>query len=114
MNLIRTREDIEKALNRLLDKAVAIARADGIITDEEKEILDQLEVTVKDIDPGSYQILDNDLSEVEFRDLLDQLQRQIFENLLAKLQKRKKPLTEDQQRLIDLLMEKGLLQNLSG
>ncbi len=114
MKMIRTREDIEKALNRLLDKAVAIARADGIITDEEKEILDQLKLSVRDLDPGTYEILDNDLSEVEFRDLLDQLQKQIFENLLQKLKKRSKPLTADQQRLIDLLMEKGLLQNLSG
>ncbi len=114
MFLRRTKEDIEKALNNLLDKATAIARADGIITDDEKELLDQLQLTVKDLDPGTYAILDNDLSEVEFRDLLDQLQKQIFENLLERLKKRKKQLTVDQQRLIDLLMEKGLLQNLSG
>lgn len=114
MSVRRTREDIEKALNNLLDKATSIARADGIITDEEKELLDQLELTIKDLDPGTYEILDNDLPEVEFRDLLDQLQRQIFENVMQRLKKRKKPLTTDQQRLIDLLMEKGLLQNLSG
>ncbi len=109
----RSREEINKALNRLLDKASKIAMADGIITDEEREVLEELKVTITKIDYGSLKALDSDLSEVEFRDLLDHLQKQIFEALSERLKEKKGKITEQQQKILQLLLEKGLLQSLS-
>ncbi len=60
----RSEEIINKAINEMLDRAAQIAEQDGIISEEEKEFLEDLEVSVKHIDFESFKVLDSNLSEI--------------------------------------------------
>ncbi len=101
----RSEEIINKAINEMLDRAAQIAEQDGIISEEEKEFLEDLEVSVKHIDFESFKVLDSNLSEIEFRDLLTQLHAQILEKMAEVKGKKKRKLTEHQKELLSRVIE---------
>ncbi len=101
----RSEEIINKALNEMLERAAAIAKQDGVITDDEKEFLEDLEVCVKLIDFGSFKVLDSNLSEIEFRDLLTQLHAQILEKMTEVKGKKRRKLTETQKELLSRVID---------
>ncbi len=96
----RSEEIINMALNEMLERAAAIAEQDGIISDEEREFLEDLEFSVKHIDFESFKVLDSNLSEYEFRDLLTQLHSQILEKMTEIKGKKGRKLTNRQKELL--------------
>lgn len=102
--MYRTAEEIKIRLIRVTERLRQIAMEDEIITPDEQTILDIVKTGVKNLEIQVIQVLESDLGEEEFQDLVIEVFNDIIKNVVtaANLDG---IITSDEQKLIDQLRE---------
>ena len=103
-HVIRDKEKIKAELKDLLDSLVEIAKEDGVITDDEANIIDEVGKGIEDLEHQVFQILNSDLSETDFKELTNEILKTLVYNA-TKVAMQDEVLTEDENRLLKKLEE---------
>ncbi len=103
-SMYRTREKIDKSIKILLEDLNNIALEDEIISDDEKAILDKINYELHNLQTQIMQILESDLDDDEFHDILKDTLHDIIVNVKIVADADGK-ITEDENKLLKRLQE---------
>jgi hypothetical protein len=110
----RSVEQIEKEIEKLTEKLKMVALADANITEDEQNLLDIIELKIKSLKLQVIQILESDIDDDEFDDILTDLLDDIIHEV-EKVAKQDGKITQEEQDLIDVIEKfvkgRGLLHD---
>lgn len=109
--MYRSKESINTEINTLLKDLYTIAREDNIISLDEKFILDEINQGLKNLQIQVFQILESNLSDEEFNDILIDLLHDIIDNVV-KTAEADGVITGDEKKLVDRIY--GFVQSNEG
>ena len=98
--MYRSLENIQQAVKLCMSELKSIALQDNVITDDEKAILDKIEFDFSNLENQIIQVLESDLSEDEFQDLITDFLEDVVSNV-THLAMSDETITDDEQNLID-------------
>ena len=102
--MYRNEDIIKKELADFYETLIEIAKADGVITDEELKILLTIEEGLKNLEDQLINVLKSELTDEEFRDLKHQILEDIIINTTA-VAREDDVITEDEFILLERLRE---------
>ncbi len=102
--MYRTAEEINEAITQCLIELREIALEDQIITQDERAILDKIEEDFKNLQNQVIQVLESDLPEDEFQDIILDFLDDTVENVVN-IAMEDGTITKDEQNLINRLKE---------
>lgn len=102
--MYRNKDQIEKELASCMNDLKDVAMADGQISHDEKAILDQIENDFINLEKQLFQVLESDLQDHEFDDLVMDFLQDVIKDVISVAKKDGK-ITSDEQRLIRKIEE---------
>jgi hypothetical protein len=100
----RDKDEIEKEISNLIQELRAVALEDSRITMEEQALMDKIEEDAQQMQNQIIQVLESDLDDNEFADLVKDFLQDIISNAI-KFAKKDWVISEDEMRLIGKLLE---------
>jgi signal transduction histidine kinase len=100
----RDKDEIEKQISNLIRELRAVAMEDSRITMEEQALMDKIEEDAHQMQNQIIQVLESDLDDNEFADLVNDFLQDIISNAI-KFAKADWVISEDEMRLIGKLLE---------
>ena len=80
----RDASTIKNSLNIIIDKLMKIAMSDNILTSDEEALIQSIKTDLTQVEQQLLQVLESDLSDDEFEDLLHQLLHTSLQNATKK------------------------------
>lgn len=98
--MYRSLDNIQEAIKLCLKELRDIALEDQIITEDEQAIITKIEYDFNNLETQVVQVLESDLSEDEFQDLIADFLEDVVENVTL-VAMADNHITEDEEKLID-------------
>ena len=78
--MIRSKEEIEKAIQNLMEELIDTAKADNVISDDELAIINKIQDDLMNMQRQIFQVLESDLDDLEFRNLVSDFLEDTIKN----------------------------------